>query len=188
MSTNPRYGVKTFHKVVFGTMKTVKEFKKAEEELINKKLYYSVYAEKKRLYSLSKKTKVQASKQEEAYKSLIMSFLKKVNSSLKFENLYRTTYITNNKTKEICKLEEYTENKSFTFIRIKDDVIYYSCFYLKYLPNKPFGIIITINRILAPFTLDSFSLKAFLGKWDFKKRFKLYYQEIEEGLSKWKLS
>ncbi len=72
----------------------------------------------------------------------------------------------------------------FSHAYIKDDVVYVNEFVIITNKSKTKAKLRIINKIHAPMTLDSMSIKAMSMKIDFKKRFKLYSQQIENEVKK----
>ncbi len=182
--SNPKYGIQTIHNVQFSTIKTIKEFNYVYDELINKKLYYSVTAEKKRLFQLKDTLKIYPTEIGSVFGKVVKSYLYNINKDIKMKDLDKVTFLKSQKTQEVSKILDYKKNEIFSHAYIKDDVVYTNEFLIITNKKQTKAKLRIINKIYAPMTLDSMSIKAMSMKIDFKKRFKLYSQQIKNQVRK----
>jgi hypothetical protein len=93
-----------------------------------------------------------------------MSYLLNVDKKIKYQELKKMSYLTNKKTKQINKVDEFIEGEKFKYKFINEDTIYYNEFIIRSNPRKPYVVLTISSSIKAPFSLDIFSLKSTLGK------------------------
>ncbi len=193
-------GIDQLIEVKYKFTKDIDQYEEALNYLEKIKKYHSIIAEKRRVYKLEKKVKLllnpnQIDKYDEN-DNLIDTFLEEANK--KFESLVKSyinfinpKYLNDEKYKKISFLKteennninqilEYNPNKKLKVRYIIDDIIYIDSFDLIYKKFK--GKIIIKKIIKTPFPLEYFSYKSIMAKWNFRRKFKYYVKDIENGL------
>ncbi len=194
-------GIERVIDVKYKFTKDVSEFNRALHYLDNLKKYHSVIAEKRRNYILKKKInlilnpkeinlldedgnhldvfKIEA---EKKFENLFKSYLNFVNPMYLEEDYDVINYFQTKSTGNIVEKNKFEKNKKVQFKYIVDDVIYIDEFELKYDNLK--AKILVKKSIKTPFPLENFSYKSLMAKWNFKRKFKYYINDIEHGLIK----
>ncbi len=183
-------GVRAIHKnVVYATTRTIEEFDKAYSELTDRH-YNSSTHERRRSSKLtfSKKIVARFDKIRKIFETLTVDLANSHDLSIEsFAELKSTAYKKARATKNMYKYEVIeVEGKNelyFTLTNIYDDVVYIDEVWVYQTRNGKFKLSISKSMML-PFTRDIISQHTWTGGWFTKKKFKLYKNQILEGLDK----